>query len=140
MPAENNTRSRVVIDTNVFISGFTFKGKPREVLDLAWSGEFELYISPFILKEIEHTLREDFGWSKEDVKDTIQKTKAKTTLVHPQTKVSVIKEKDDDNRILECALEARVSYLVSGDKKHLLALREYQGIRILSPAEFLRLL
>jgi predicted nucleic acid-binding protein len=51
----------------------------------------------------------------------------------------VIKENDDDNRILECAIEGRVQYLISGDRKHLLPLKEYQGAKILSPAEFLKL-
>jgi predicted nucleic acid-binding protein len=59
--------------------------------------------------------------------------------VHPKNKVSVIKENDDDNRILECAIEGKVQYLISGDRKHLLPLKEYQRIKILSPAEFLKL-
>jgi len=52
----------------------------------------------------------------------------------------VIREKDDDNRILECALEGKAEYIISGDKRHLLPLGEYEGIRILSPDEFLRLI
>jgi predicted nucleic acid-binding protein len=63
-----------------------------------------------------------------------------TKTVHPKNKVSVIKEKDDDNRILECAIEGRVQYLISGDRKHLFPLKEYQKIKILSPGEFLKLL
>ena len=52
----------------------------------------------------------------------------------------MIREKDDDNRILECALEGKAEYIISGDKRHLLPLGEYEGIRILSPDEFLRLI
>jgi len=140
MPAESKPKPRVVIDTNVFVSGLTFKGKPREVLDLVWIGEIEAYISPFIFKELEETLKKDFGWDRDQIKQTIEKIKAKTILVHPKEKLSVIKEKDDDNRILECAIEERVQYLISGDRRHLLPLKEIQGIKILSPAEFLRLL
>ncbi len=140
MPAESKTKPRVVIDTNVFVSGLTFKGKPREVLDLVWRGDIEAYISPFILRELEETLKKDFSWDRDQIKHTIEKIKAKAILVHPKSKVSVIKEKDDDNRILECAIEERVQYLISGDRKHLLPLKEYQGTKILSPAEFLRLL
>ncbi len=140
MPAESKTKPRVVIDTNVFVSGLTFKGKPREVLDLVWKGEIEAYISPFILRELEETLKKDFDWERDQVKHTIEKIKAKTILVHPKSKVSIIKEKDDDNRILECAIEERVQYLISGDRRHLLLLKEYQGTKILSPAEFLRFL
>jgi len=139
MPAESKPKPMVVIDTNVFVSGLTFKGKPREVLDLIWRGDIEACISSFILKELEETLKKDFSWDRDQIKHTIEKIKAKTILVHPKNKVSVVKEKDDDNRILECAVEGRVQYLISGDRKHLLPLEEYQGAKILSPAEFLRL-
>ncbi len=139
MPGEGETKPRVVIDTNVFVSGLTFKGQPREVLDLAWKGEIEVYISPFILKELAGALKKDFGWSTEQIRNTIQKIKVKTILIRPKIKVSVVKEKDDDNRILECAIDGEVRYLVSGDKKHLLPLKQYLGIRILSPTQFLML-
>jgi putative PIN family toxin of toxin-antitoxin system len=140
MPAESKTKPKVVIDTNVFVSGLTFKDKPREVLDLVWRGDIEACISSFILEELEETLKKDFGWERDQVKHTIEKIRAKTILVHPKARVSVIKEKDDDNRILECAIEGRVQYLISGDRKHLLPLKEYQKTKILSPAEFLKLL
>ena len=139
MPDESKTKPKVVIDTNVLVSGLTFKGQPREVLDLAWKGEIEATISPFILKELTGTLKKDFGWSNEQIKNTIQRIKAKTISIRPKIKVSVVKEKDDDNRILECAIEGNARYLISGDKKHLLPLKEYQGIKILSPAQFLML-
>ena len=139
MPAESKSKPKVVIDTHVFVSGLTFKGKPREVLDLIWRGDIEVCISSFILKELEEILKKDFGWDRDQIKHTIEKIKAKTILVRPTDKVSVIKENDDDNRILECAIEGRVQYLISGDRKHLLPLKEYQRIKILSPAEFLKL-
>jgi len=139
MPAESKSKPKVVIDTNVFVSGLTFKGKPREVLDLIWRGDIEACISSFIFKELEETLKKDFSWDRDQIKHTIEKIKAKTFLIQPKNKVSVIKENDDDNRILECAIEGRVQFLISGDRKHLLPLKEYQGIKILSPAEFLKL-
>ena len=139
MPAESKSKPKVVIDTNVFVSGLTFKGKPREVLDFVWSEDIEACISSFILKELEETLRKDFGWDRDQIEHTIEKIKAKTIQVQPKNKVSVIKENDDDNRILECAIEGKVQYLISGDRKHLLPLKEYQRIKILSPAEFLKL-
>jgi putative PIN family toxin of toxin-antitoxin system len=140
MPAESKLTPKVVIDTNVFVSGLTFKGKPRDVLDLVWRRDIEAYVSPFILRELEGTLKKDFGWDKDQIKYTVEKIKANTILVYPKKKVSVIKEKDDDNRILECAIEGGVQYLISGDRRHLLPLKEYQRTKILSPAEFLKLL
>jgi putative PIN family toxin of toxin-antitoxin system len=140
MPAGSKSKLKLVIDTNVFVPGLTFKGKPREVLDFVWSEDIEACISSFILKELEETLKKDFSWDRDQVKHTIEKIKAKTILIQPKNKVSVIKGKDDDNRILECAIEGKVQYLISGDKKHLLPLKEYQGIKILSPAAFLKIL
>lgn len=60
-----------------------------------------------------------------------------TRLVKPKVQISLIKEKDSDNRILECALEAKADYIISGDTKHLQPLKKFQGIPILSPARFL---
>jgi len=103
-------------------------------------GEIEVSISPFILTELERILSEKFEWRAEQIHRVLSRIKAKTILVHPKVKISAIKEKDDDNRILECAVEAKVDYVISGDRKHLLPLKEYQGIKILSPTEFLRIL
>lgn len=131
---------RVVIDTNVFVSGLNFAGKPGEVLELFIRGDIEVIISPFILSEIERILRERFYWIEGNIDRVLNRIKRQTILVHPKLNVTVIKQKDDDNRILECAIEGRVQYLISGDRRHLLPLKEYQGIKILSPAEFLKLL
>lgn len=139
MPTESK-ELRVVIDTNVFISGLNFAGKPSEVLQLFWKGEIRVFISSFILKEIEKILREKFDWSEEQIQRILTRIKAKVVEVDPKIKLSVIKEKDEDNRILECAIEGKTQYLISGDERHLLPLKEYQGIKILSPSEFLKFL
>ncbi len=97
-------------------------------------------MSPFILSEIERILRERFEWSEQNIHRVLNRIKRQTILVHPKAKVTIIKLKDDDNRILECAIEGRAQYIISGDKKHLLPLKEYQMTKILSPAEFLRVL
>ncbi len=136
MPAENK-KVRVVIDTNVYISGLTFTGKPNEVLELMIKEKIEVYISPFILGEIETILKKTFGWDEEQVKKALNQIKRKVTQIQPKAKVSIVKQKDSDNRIIECAIEAKAQYLVSGDTKHLLPLKQYHGIKIISPAKFL---
>lgn len=140
MPAESKTKPKVVIDTNVFVSGLTFKGKPRRVLDLIWKGEIEVCVSSFILKELKETLEKDFAWERERIEETIERIKRGTLQVQPKIKISVIKEKESDNRILECGVEGKAQYIISGDKRHLLPLKEYQGIKIISPAQFLRII
>jgi len=138
MPA-GNRKPRVVIDTNVFISGLNFAGKPGEVLDLLIKGEIEVCVSPFILSELEGILKGRFGWEDEQVTKVLNLLKAKAVEVKPALRLSVIKDKDADNRILECAIEGKVDYIISGDRRHILPLKEYAGVRILSPDEFLRL-
>lgn len=138
MPAESKIKPRVVVDTNVIVSGLTFKGKPREILDLARRGEIQLCISPFILNEMSEVLKEDFGWSEEEIREVAGELKARAILVEPEINISIIKEKEDDNRILECALAGKVQYLISGDKRHLLPLKNFRGIEVLSPTEFLK--
>lgn len=61
-------------------------------------------------------------------------------VVEPQEDVDAIPEDPDDNRVLECAVAGAADCIVSGDVRHLLRLREYQGIHILSPTAFLALL
>jgi putative PIN family toxin of toxin-antitoxin system len=136
MPTESK-KPRVVIDTNVFVSGLNFAGRPGEILELFIKGNIEVFISPFILSEIERILRERFEWSEGKIRSVLNQIKRQSILVHPRIKVTVIKWKDDDNCILECAIEGKVQCLISGDRKHLLPLKEYQGTKILSPSEFL---
>jgi len=138
MPAVNR-KLKVVIDTNVFISGLNFAGKPGEVLDMLIKEEIDVYISSFILSELENILRERFGWVDEQIVKALSIIEAKAIKIQPKIRLSVIKEKDADNRILECAVEAEVDYLISGDKRHILPLKEYSGVQLLSPDEFLRL-
>jgi putative PIN family toxin of toxin-antitoxin system len=139
MPIENK-KPKVVIDTNVFISGLNFTGKPHEILELFINNEIEVFISSFILYEIEKILRKKFEWDREQVERVLNRIKGKALQVKPKTKISVVKGKEDDNRILECAVEAGAQYIISGDKRHLLPLKEYQGIKILSPSDFLEVM
>lgn len=61
------------------------------------------------------------------------------TLVNPCVKVNIIKEDADDNKIIECALEGKADYIISYDK-HLLNLKEYKKIKIISPEEAMDLI
>jgi predicted nucleic acid-binding protein len=58
--------------------------------------------------------------------------------VSPEVRIDVVKDDPDDDRVLECAVEARADYIVSGDR-HLLALESYEAIRIVSPRQFVQL-
>lgn len=131
---------KVVLDTNVYISAILFGGKPEEIRKLSKEKKIEILISEAILKEIAEALRRKFKWQSWQISQAIDEIRGFVTLVVPQQTISVIKEDDPDNRVLECAIEGKAQYIVSGNEHHLLPLKEYQGIRILSPAEFLEIL
>jgi hypothetical protein len=127
---------KVVLDTNVIISGLIFpKSKPARLLDLLARGEVTNFTSSFILNETSRNLILKFSWTEEGSESAILWLKTFSTLVKPEIQISVV-SCEPDNRILECALEAQVNYLITGDH-HLLELKTYQGIKILTPAESL---
>lgn len=127
------------MDTNVIVSALHFGGNPDKILNLANERLIELLISPFILDEVAGVLRKQFKWGEVRIEDALVAIKEIATLVHTTNKLSIIKEKDSDNRILECAVSGGADFIVSGDTKHILPIKEYQGIRILTPVEFLAL-
>ncbi|MBI2630224.1 putative toxin-antitoxin system toxin component, PIN family [Candidatus Pacearchaeota archaeon] len=71
-----------------------------------------------------------------DMRRTIETITHISTIVEPKTKIEIIKDDPDDNKIIECAIEGKVDFIISQDN-HLLNLKEFQGIKIVSPKEFL---
>ena len=129
---------RVVLDTNVLLSALAFPGsKPDQVLHRIRRGEVDLFLSAFILAELERILRDKFRFTKRQSDERVRVIRRLATLVEPTERIAVVAAKDDDNRILECALAARADYLVTGDKEHLLPLRSIGTTQIVTPAAFL---
>ena len=128
---------RVVLDTNVIVSGLNFPGNERLVLDLARRGRFDLYLSPFILEEVDGVLVRKFGWSQERSAQAYRALAEAATIIEPRRSRASITSSQADDRILECAVSASADYLVTGDRRHLLPLEEHQGVRILNAPRFL---
>ena len=128
---------RVVADTNVYISAILFGGIPEEIRRLAREDKIELMVSENILAEISGVLKRKFEWSDWQISEAIKDIREFTTLITPSISLSVIKKDKQDNRVLECAVEGNAQYVISGDEHHLQPLKEYQGIKILSPAQFI---
>lgn len=130
----------VVLDTNVLISAVLFPGSaPSAVYELARRGFVKLYLSDFIFSEVERVLRVKFELSPRAVSFHIRLVRTMSIEVFPRKHTRRIRECPDDNYILDCALEAKADYLVTGDKKHILPLGKVGNTRIISPAEFLEL-
>ena len=131
---------RVVLDTNVIISGLNFPGNERHILELALRGRFQLCLSPFILDEVSGVLGRKFDWTGERSSQALRVLRDAATIIEPPRLPEVIEGGHADNRILECAVAASADYLVTGDRRHLLPLEHHQGATILNAPRFLAFL
>lgn len=128
---------KVVCDTNVLISGIVFGGNCRAILQMISTGRLNACMSATLLAELDDVLRRPkFGMDSHEVTATLELVQHTFDWISPSEKLSVIDDDPDDNAVLEAAIEYRAQKIVSGDD-HLLALKSFRGIPILSPAAFL---
>lgn len=136
---------KVVLDTNLFISGLINSlGPPAQLLKAWRKYAYILITSNEILEEIERVLNyshivKKYHLSKEVIESNINLIKQEAIVLFDTVKLSVIKSDPDDNKILACALEAKAQYIISGDD-HLLSLGQYHDIKIVTAREFLKIL
>lgn len=134
---------RVVIDTNVIISGVFFGGMPRAVLERAEAGEIIPCFTITTFEELQEILgRNKFASARAALSFSTAEfltTFREHSLFFPKIANSIhaIKEDSSDNAFLACALAASAAFIVSGDK-HLLKLRMFAAIPIVTPAQFLK--
>ena len=134
----------VVLDTNVIISALLSpKGAPAEIIRRWEAGEFDVVTAPPLLDELRRALA--YGRVKKHLKqprkmvaDLIKRLETVATVVASPPSLDVIQEDPADNRVLECALAGKASYIVTGDA-HLLKLKQHEEVVILNPAGFLLL-
>lgn len=129
---------KIVIDTNVLISAIVFGGKPRHILELIIEGKIRLVISESILEEVKAVLGgKKFQYPPKILHTIIAEIGNISEFVEPKIKINTITKDPDDNKILECAFEARADFIVSGDN-HLLEIGAFKGIEIMSPSDFIK--
>lgn len=127
---------QVVFDTNIYISAFiTPGGRGEEAYQQAMAGGIQLFSSVPILTEMAEKLQGKFRWEAERVKAAVRHVAAVATVLKPDKRLAVLAD-DPDNRILECAVAASAETIVTGDR-HLLDLKTYEGIEIVTLAVFL---
>ena len=136
---------RAVLDTNVIISGTIKKSGPPFTVFEAWrEGRFLLITSRAIIKEVERVfhyprIKKKYSLTERQIGGVIQNLKKYTVVAPGKLEIQVIKEDLSDNRLLAAALEGKAQYIVSGDP-HLKNLKRYRSVRLVSPAEFVRIL
>ena len=133
---------RVVLDTNVVVSGFLWGGVPRQLLQAAREKKLQLYTSTPLLLELTDILgRAKFARklaaAQLSIDQLVERYALLTTVVHPAVIAPTILDDPDDDQVLACTLAAKAEFIVSGDR-HLLDLKEHLGIRIVTAAEALK--
>jgi putative PIN family toxin of toxin-antitoxin system len=122
----------------VIVSALVFGGVPRAVLELVEAGQCEFFYSEPIQSEVRRVLLEKFEWPQAMLQRALPVLWSRGKMVVPSSTVRAVEDDPDDDRILECAVEAQAQIVVSGDH-HLLALQEYKSILIVTPRRFLEL-
>ena len=127
---------KVVFDTNVFISAFVIPGgKAEEAYLHAIKGDFTLCSSIAILHETAQKLRQKFGWQENKIARLLNAIVKIATVIKTEPHLHLLAD-EPDNRIIECAMEVKADFIVTGDK-HLLSLKHFQKIDIITLSDFL---
>ena len=130
-------KTKVLLDTNIFISAVGWKGKPKVIFEKCLNGELELVTSPEQMEELQRVLEYPRLQFTEKQKETfISLILEIATMVEITGKVKVIEEDPDDDIMIETAVVGNVDYIISGDP-HLLKLKEFAKVKIVTANEFL---
>jgi putative PIN family toxin of toxin-antitoxin system len=126
----------VTLDTNIYVSALEFGGVGARLLGMARAGKFRIDVSDAILDELVTVLRDDFRWDGYRLHFAKEQIANMANCVVPAHMLDVIKEDPDDNRILECAVEAKSDFIVSSDKD-ILRLGRYGVVQVVTARLFL---
>ena len=127
---------RVVFDTNIFVSALVIPGgRAEEAMLRVIEGRDHLILSKSIIQELLTVLSTKFSRDREELARVAVYLAEFGELVHPRQKVNVLKDQQD-NRILECALDGDADVIVTGDQA-MLTLGEYKKIKIIKLKDYL---
>jgi len=128
---------KVVLDTNIIVSAFGWRGSPHQILRRCITGDFRLHLSPALLLETTRVLAyPKFGFNQSQIDEFAALVFEIATMVHPTFTVDIVTADPSDNRVLECAIAAGCPWIVSGDR-HLLELSNLHEIQVFTPDVFL---
>ena len=136
---------RVVLDTNVLVSRFLSPlGNPAAIFQSFQDEVFELILSEPILAEFQEVMRYNrlrrlHGLTDAEIAVAAEDFAEFATMIEPTEPLSVVLDDPEDDKFFEAAVTGQAEVIVSGDH-HLLELRTYRGIRVVTPAAFLAIL
>jgi uncharacterized protein len=131
---------RLLLDTNIVVSGFLWGGLPQMLLDQATllpRSSLALYTSPFLIQELDNTLSKpklakDLLRKRTSVGVLMMRYLAITSVVTPSSVPRIVPNDRDDDHVIAAALTAEADFIVTGDKNHLLSLHPIEGINIIT--------
>jgi putative PIN family toxin of toxin-antitoxin system len=127
---------KIILDTNVFISGIFFRGPPSQILENWQKQRFQIVLSEHILIEYQRVAEElSYKYPQVDIAPIIELVTIYGQLIDTKSIDISLCEDPDDDKFIECAVAGKCDIIVSGDK-HLLKLSGYKGIKVLKPRGF----
>lgn len=130
---------RILLDTNIIVSGLLYPGKPRKLIDMAVDGRIELVSSIEMINELKEVLaRKKFGFSIDEQKQMIDFIIRSSHIIIVHSKFKIVKDADDDI-VVNTAYDGNASYIVSGDKA-VLELKQFGRIKIVKASKMLELI
>jgi uncharacterized protein len=132
---------KAVIDTNVLVSGIIQeKGTPHRLINEWLTGKYDLVTSFYLVNELKHVLTyprlvKRLALRKAEIAIILNELSLRAIIVAADPPFPQVTRDAKDDGVIATALEAKVDYIVSGDQD-LLVLGDYQGIRIVTPAQF----
>ncbi len=137
---------KVILDTNILISALIYGGKPEQIYNLVLEKRITAAISSILLVELTETLIKKFRFDLIRIVQLEKIIRKHFKIVHPNKTINIVGD-EDDNRVLEAAIEGKCSYIVTGDQE-LLDLGSFKGmskalsdeIKLLTADQFLSIL
>lgn len=130
---------RALCDTNVLVSAFIAGGPPSRVIESSIERRIELVLADPVLAEFERVMIVKLGFEPGRVREitALLLDIAVARINAPKDQVEAITGDPDDDVVLACGVSAGVHVIVSGDRRHMLPVREHRGIHIISPQALL---
>ncbi len=127
---------KLVVDTNVVVSGIFFSGPPYQILNAWRHGKIKLVLSPEIFSEYQRVAEKLSNQFEEvDLSAWLELLLANSSIVESAPLKESVCEDPDDDKFLACALASDATFIISGDK-HLLDISGYRGVAVIRPRSF----
>ncbi len=131
---------KVILDTNVLVSGIYFGGVPGQIVD-AWSEDvLSLVLTPGILEEyarVGHDMAARYPDGRKAFASMLEILAVHSRILNASPLPSRVSSDPDDDKFLAAAVASGVRVLISGDR-HLLDVSGWRGIEVLTPRQFVR--